>query len=108
VKAQVLEYIKSIVPYPPGKPIEELEREYGVKDPIKLASNENAWGTSPKAIEAIGAALNNLHRYPDGSNYYLVQAIAEKEGFSPDEVVVGNGSDDIIEFLVKAYVEAGG
>jgi histidinol-phosphate aminotransferase len=107
VKAQVPENIKSIVPYPPGKPIEELEREYGVKNSIKLASNENAWGSSPKAIQAISEALNNLHRYPDGSNYYLVQTIAEKMGFSPNEVVVGNGSDDIIEFLVKAYVEAG-
>jgi histidinol-phosphate aminotransferase len=107
VKAQVPDNIKSIVPYPPGKPIEELEREYGVKNSIKLASNENAWGSSPKAIEAIRQSLNNLHRYPDGSNYYLVQAIAKKDGFSTDEVVVGNGSDDIIEFLVKAYVEVG-
>lgn len=107
MKAKVPEHIKSIVPYPPGKPIEELEREYGVQDSIKLASNENAWGSSPKAIEAIGDALTTLHRYPDGSNYYLVQAIAEKMGFSPDEIIVGNGSDDIIELLAKAYVEAG-
>jgi len=107
LKARVPDNIKSIVPYPPGKPIEELEREYGVKNSIKLASNENAWGSSPKAIEAIRQSLNNLHRYPDGSNYYLVQAIAEKDGFSPDEVIVGNGSDEIIEFLVKAYVESG-
>lgn len=107
VKAQVPENIKSIVPYPPGKPIEELEREYGVTNSIKLASNENAWGSSPKAIEAINQALTNLHRYPDGSNYYLVQAIAEKYGFSQDEVVIGNGSDDIIECLVKAYVQVG-
>jgi len=105
VKAQVPENIRSIIPYPPGKPIEELEREYGVTNSIKLASNENAWGSSPKALEAIRDALTNLHRYPDGSNYYLVQAIAEKDGFSPDEVIVGNGSDDIIELLVKAYVE---
>jgi histidinol-phosphate aminotransferase len=107
VKAQVPENIRSIVPYPPGKPIEELEREYGVKNSIKLASNENAWGSSPKAIEAISEALSNLHRYPDGSNYYLIETIAEKMGFSPDEVVVGNGSDEIIEFLVKAYIETG-
>ncbi len=107
MKAQVPDYIKSIVPYPPGKPIEELEREYGVKNTIKLASNENAWGPSPKAIQAISEALNNLHRYPDGSNYYLVQTIAETVGFSPEEVVVGNGSDEIIELLVKAYVEKG-
>lgn len=107
MKAEVPENIKSIVPYPPGKPIEELEREYGVKNSIKLASNENAWGSSPKAIEAIAESLDNLHRYPDGSNHYLVEAIAGKVGFSPDEVVAGNGSDEIIEFLVKAYVETG-
>lgn len=107
MKVQVPENIKSIVPYPPGKPIEELEREYGVKNSIKLASNENAWGSSPKALQAISETLTNLHRYPDGSNFYLVQGIAEKMGFSADEVVVGNGSDDIIEFLVKAYVEPG-
>jgi histidinol-phosphate aminotransferase len=107
VKAKVPEHIKSIVPYPPGKPIEELEREYGVTDSIKLASNENAWGSSPKALQAIADQLGKLNRYPDGSNYYLVQAIADKMGFAADEVVVGNGSDDIIEFLVKAYVETG-
>jgi len=87
--------------------MDELEREYGVRNAIKLASNENAWGSSPKAIEAIREALTNLHRYPDGSNYYLVRAIAEKFGFSPDEVMIGNGSDEIIEFLVKAFVEKG-
>ncbi|MBU1139536.1 MAG: histidinol-phosphate transaminase [Proteobacteria bacterium] len=107
MKIQVPEYIKSIIPYPPGKPMDELEREYGVTNSIKLASNENAWGSSPKAIEAIREALTNLHRYPDGSNYYLVKAIAEKFGFSPSEVIIGNGSDEIIEFLVKAYVEKG-
>lgn len=107
MKAKVPENIKSIVPYPPGKPMDELEREYGVKNPIKLASNENAWGASPKAIQAIRDTLTDLHRYPDGSNFYLVQAIAKKCGFSPDEVVVGNGSDEIIELLVKAYVETG-
>ncbi|RUM47914.1 MAG: histidinol-phosphate transaminase [Desulfocapsa sp.] len=107
MKAQVPENIKSIIPYPPGKPMDELEREYGVANAIKLASNENAWGSSPRAIQAIQDTLTELHRYPDGSNYYLVQAIAEKLGFSPDEVVVGNGSDEIIEFLVKAFVQTG-
>ena len=87
--------------------MDELEREYGVKNPIKLASNENAWGSSPKAIAAMQDALGNLNRYPDGSNFYLVKAIAEKFGFSQDEVIIGNGSDDIIECLVKAFVEPG-
>jgi histidinol-phosphate aminotransferase len=87
--------------------MDELEREYGVTNVIKLASNENAWGASPKAIAAIRDTLGDLHRYPDGSNFYLVQAIANKFGFSPDEVVIGNGSDEIIEFLVKAFVQNG-
>ena len=87
--------------------MDELEREYGVKNPIKLASNENAWGSSPKAIAAIRETLTDLHRYPDGSNYYLVQAIAARTGFAADEIIIGNGSDEIIEFLVKACVEMG-
>ncbi len=107
MKTQVPDNIKSIVPYPPGKPMDELEREYGVTNAIKLASNENAWGSSPKAIQAIRDTLADLHRYPDGSNFYLVQAIADKLGFSPDEVIIGNGSDEIIEFLVKAFVQNG-
>ncbi len=107
MKNTVPENIASIVPYPPGKPMDELEREYGVTSVIKLASNENAWGASPKAVQAMAASLNDMHRYPDGSNFYLVQAIARKLGFSPEEVVIGNGSDEIIEFLVKAYVQNG-
>lgn len=107
MKLKVPENVKSIVPYPPGKPMDELEREYGVTDAIKLASNENAWGASPKALLAIADILQDLHRYPDGSNFYLVQAIADKFGFSADEVVIGNGSDEVIEFLVKAFVQSG-
>lgn len=107
MKIQVPDNIASIIPYPPGKPLEELEREYGVRDSIKMASNENPWGPSPKAIKAIRGALENLHRYPDGSGYYLVHALAERLGFSPDEIVLGNGSNEIIEMLVKAYVQNG-
>ncbi len=107
MKLQVPEQIAAIVPYPPGKPQDELEREYGVRDSIKLASNENPWGPSPKAVAAIGASLHNLHRYPDGSCYYLVQAIAAKLGFEPEEIVMGNGSNEVIEFLVKAFVSQG-
>ncbi len=107
MKIQVPDNIASIVPYPPGKPLEELEREYGVSGSIKMASNENPWGPSPKAIEAIRGALNNLHRYPDGCGYYLTHALAEKLGFAPEEIVLGNGSNEIIEMLVKAYVQTG-
>ena len=99
--------IKDITPYPPGKPLEELEREYGLTGSIKLASNENPWGPSPKAIEAIALSLSGLHRYPDGSSYYLTEALAGWLGVDPEEIVLGNGSNEVIEFLVKAFVQQG-
>ncbi len=107
MKLQVPDNIASIIPYPPGKPLEELEREYGISGSIKMASNENPWGPSPKAIQAIHGVLDNLHRYPDGGGYYLVQALADKLGFSAAEIVLGNGSNEIIEMLVKAFVQTG-
>lgn len=107
MRLKIPENILSIIPYPPGKPMEELEREYGIKNSIKLASNENPWGPSPKAIQAVREAASNLHRYPDGSNYYLLQAIAQTEGVDPSQIVLGNGSNEVIEFLVKAFVETG-
>lgn len=107
MKLLVPSYVKSIVPYPPGKPLDELERQYGITNAIKLASNENPWGPSPKALAAIGAALADLHRYPDGSSYALTQALARHLGCDPDMVVLGNGSNEVIEFLVKACIEPG-
>ncbi len=107
MKALIPEYVRSIVPYPPGKPLDELERQYGIKNAIKLASNENPWGPSPKAVEAIAAALANLHRYPDGSSYLLSQALARHLSCGPDMLVMGNGSNEVIEFLVKACLEPG-
>lgn len=99
--------IAGIVPYLPGKPLDELEREYGVANPIKLASNENPWGPSPKVVRALRAELLGLHRYPDGSCYHLVRALAENVGLDPAEIVVGNGSNEVIELLVKAFVREG-
>lgn len=107
MKLKVSENISSLVPYPPGKPIEELEREYGITGSIKLASNENALGPSPKAVAAISAGLNNLHRYPDGSSYYLTTRLAEVLGVKPEEIVFGNGSNEIIELLVNTFLEKG-
>ncbi|NOX81091.1 MAG: histidinol-phosphate transaminase [Deltaproteobacteria bacterium] len=106
MKLQPPRNITAIVPYPPGKPLEELEREYGITGSIKLASNENSWGPSPKALEAISSALPGLHRYPDGSGYYLSAALADYLGVKPQEIVLGNGSNEVIEFLVKAFVRA--
>ena len=107
MKIPVQPHIAAIVPYPPGKPMDELEREYGVTNAIKLASNENPWGPSPAAIRAIAAMLGNLHRYPDGSSYSLTRAVADWVGAEPEEIVLGNGSNEVIEFLVKAFVATG-
>ena len=78
----VPEYIKTIEPYKPGKPLEELEREYGIHRSIKLASNENPLGPSPKAVAAIQAMLDNLHRYPDGSGHDLLAKLADYHGLA--------------------------
>ena len=99
--------IQAITPYPPGKPIEELEREYGIRDSIKLASNENPFGPSPRAVEAMRYVLEEVHRYPDGSGYYLTKSIAAKFGVGPENIVLGNGSNEVIEFLAKAFVQPG-
>lgn len=107
MKLQVPKNISDITPYPPGKPIEELEREYGITDSIKLASNENPFGPSPAAVDAMRDALGNLHRYPDGSCYYLAQALSSHLAVAAERIVFGNGSNEIIEFLVKAFVREG-
>ena len=107
MKLKVSANIASLVPYPPGKPIEELEREYGITGSIKLASNENALGPSPKATAAIAAALDKLHRYPDGSCYYLAAKLAAKLGVSQAQLVFGNGSNEIIELLVSTFLSPG-
>ncbi|MBU0483275.1 MAG: histidinol-phosphate transaminase [Proteobacteria bacterium] len=107
MKFKVAENIETLVPYPPGKPLEELEREYGISGSIKLASNENSLGPSPKSVAAISKALFNLHRYPDGSCYYLGKALAEKIGVSPEQLVFGNGSNEIIELLVSTFLQPG-
>jgi histidinol-phosphate aminotransferase len=101
------EHILGIAPYEPGKPIEELERELGIHDAIKLASNENPLPPSDRVQKAIRAALAVLNRYPDGSGFYLRQALAKKHGFTPDQIVLGNGSNELIELLVRAFLRPG-
>jgi len=101
------DHILGIAPYEPGKPIEELERELGIHDAIKLASNENPLSPSDRVREAITAALVHLNRYPDGSGFYLRQALAKKHGFGQDQVVLGNVSNELIELLVRAFLRPG-
>jgi histidinol-phosphate aminotransferase len=103
----VPDYIKTLKPYPPGKPIEELERELGITGSIKLASNENPLGPSPKALAAIEKKAKDLHRYPDGSSYYLKERLSRHLGVGPDHLIIGNGSNEIIEFLIRLLVREG-
>jgi histidinol-phosphate aminotransferase len=107
IKHLVPEYIRALAPYPPGMPIEELEREYGIPNSIKLASNENPLGPSPKAVAAVTAALANLHRYPDGNCFYLKRALARKLGVSPECLIFGNGSNEVIELAVRTFMRPG-
>lgn len=101
------EYICRLKPYVAGKPIEELEREYGIKNAVKLASNENPFGPSPKALKACEEFLKVVHRYPDSSGHDLISKISEKFNLKKERIILGNGSDDIISLVVKAYVKAG-
>lgn len=101
--------LRDLAIYEPGKPIEETARELGV-DPntiIKLASNENPLGPSPKALQAMQGALQHAHLYPDGSGFYLRKAIAAKLRVSPENVILGNGSNEVIEFLGHAFLNPG-
>ncbi|MFP4159505.1 MAG: histidinol-phosphate transaminase [Desulfobacterales bacterium] len=107
MKLKIPDYIKSIKPYKPGKPIEELEREYGVSGSVKLASNENPLGPSPKAAAAMSDAMERMHRYPDGSGHYLTQKLSQTLGVKPGNIVLGNGSDEIIGMLTRALLQAG-
>jgi len=97
--------LDAIKPYVPGKPIEEVQREYGLKDVIKLASNENPLGTSPKALAALEEALPRLNSYPDGQSYYLRHVIAQHLGVKPEQVTVGNGADGLIMQTCMAYLD---
>ena len=99
--------VAELVPYPPGKPLEELERELGIGGAVKLASNENPLGPSPKAVAAMAAALSNLHRYPDGRGYYLKMALSERLGLDMSQVILGNGSNEIIELVVRTFLQPG-
>ncbi len=101
------EHILGIAPYEPGKPIEELERELGIQWAIKLASNENPLSPSDRVQKAIAAALPNLNRYPDGSGFYLRQALAKRHNAAPEQIVLGNGSNELIELIVRAFLRPG-
>jgi histidinol-phosphate aminotransferase len=99
----VIPSIESLVPYEGGKPVEELERELGIKQAVKLASNENPHGPSPRALEAARSVLAGVHRYPDGAAYALRDAIARFHGVGRDEVIQGAGSNELLDLVVRAF-----
>ncbi|MFI9653990.1 histidinol-phosphate transaminase [Guyparkeria sp. GHLCS8-2] len=104
---RVRDCVAAIRPYVPGKPAEEVAREYGIEEVLKLASNENPLGPSPRAVEAIQAGLADLHVYPDGSGFHLKRAIGSHFGVRPEQVTLGNGSNDVLELVARAYLEPG-
>ena len=97
-------HIRKLMPYPPGKPIEEVQREFGLDSVVKLASNENPLGPSPRAVKAMHSAATEMHLYPDGAGFYLKQALADRLGVAPEEIILGNGSDEITTFLGQCYL----
>jgi len=100
----VCESILSLSPYQGGKPISELQRELGLDHVVKLASNENPLGPGPKALEAIQLASSEISRYPDGNGFELKRAIATHLSVTADGITLGNGSNDILELVARAYV----
>jgi histidinol-phosphate aminotransferase len=96
--------VRGLKPYEPGKPLTELEREYGIKHAIKLASNENPLGPGAKALAAIRAQLDDLGCYPDGNGFALKAALAHTHGIAPAQITLGNGSNEVLEFAARAFV----
>jgi len=105
--ALAMSQVGELKPYTPGKPIDELEREYGVSDSIKLASNENPLGSSPRALEAIRNELDDLWLYPDAAGFHLKQALSERHGLPPECITLGNGSNDVLVFLAQVFLGPG-
>lgn len=107
VRDLVKPHIRDLAPYKPGKPMEELERELGISNSIKLASNENPLGPSPKAVAAIREAADQIHRYPDGASFKLRSKLAARLGVGEDQLVFGTGCDEVLELIAKTFVGPG-
>jgi len=106
---QAPEYVRGIAPYLPGKPIGELAREFGLaeRDIVKLASNENPRGPGPAVRAAIAAAVEDVCRYPDGNGFALKSALSSRFGVGADQIVLGNGSNDVLELVTQAFLRPG-
>jgi histidinol-phosphate aminotransferase len=99
--------VRALQPYQPGMPVAELERRYGVRDAIKLASNENPLGASPLALEAARRALAECARYPEGSGYRLCERLAALHAVTPDAITLGNGSNDVLDMIARVFLGPG-
>src|ERR671915_1000494 len=99
--------IADLIPYEPGKPVEEVQRELGLERVVKLASNEGQFGPFPAAVEALERGVPELNRYPDGGAYRLVAALAEKHGVEPANVAVAAGADAVVNYLSMALLDPG-
>ncbi len=97
--------VQGLHPYQPGKPVDELERELGITDIVKLASNENPLGPSPKALQAIESVFQDLCRYPDGNGFRLKSALAERYKLDVNQVTLGNGSNDLLEIIARVFAD---
>lgn len=106
-KIKFKEHVEAIHPYEPGKPIKEVERELGLRKVVKLASNENPLGPSRKALRAMRRALKDVHLYPEGSCHYLIQRLAAELGVKQNQLIAGNGSNEILELLARGFLEPG-
>src|SRR3989339_804790 len=107
MKFKISETLSTIKAYEAGKPLAEVEREYKIQDIIKLASNENPLGFSPRVHDAVNAHMRDMNRYPESSGYLLKNKLAQKFKVSPDHIVLGNGSDDIIALLCHGFLNPG-
>jgi histidinol-phosphate aminotransferase len=105
--SRVKPWIAALQPYVPGKPIEELERELGLTGVVKLASNENPLGPSPMAVAAVRAALDGVHRYPDGACFVLRDKLARRLDVAPEQLVFGCGADELLELVAKTFLGPG-
>ena len=99
--------IRQLHPYSPGKPVEELERELGIGNAIKLASNENPLGCSPRVDEAIRSAAAQIELYPDANAYYLKRRLAQKLAIGEDQITIGNGSNDVLDLIARSFLQRG-
>lgn len=107
MRIRIPEHVRRLTPYVPGKPIEEAERQLGLREVVKLASNENPLGPSPRALQAVREAAPRVHRYPDGNGHALRMALAARHGVPATQIVLGNGSTELIEVAAKALLSAG-